>query len=70
MVMMMTTMMMTMMNGDDADVFMISWGTHGSWLNNMMFGDLLVNRAHKYPLCFFCFMGMPGIPMWNQLPRD
>jgi hypothetical protein len=47
MVMMMTTMMMrmmmmTMMNGDDADVFMISWGTHGSWLNNMMFGDLLV----------------------------
>ena len=38
-----------MMNGDDdddddddADVFMISWGTHGSWLNNMMFGDLLV----------------------------
>ena len=48
MVMMMTTMMMrmmmmmTMMNGDDADVFMISWGTHGSWLNNKMFGDLLV----------------------------
>jgi hypothetical protein len=47
MVMMMTTMMMrmmmmTMMNGDDADVFLISWGRHGSWLNNMMLGDLLV----------------------------